>query len=321
MKRFWKPFLLLLAAGLMTLTSCKKDEDEEVATPPQQQTIAGLAAGNNNLSILVRALQRAGLVNTLNGAGPYTVFAPTNDAFTAAGFTLDYINGLSDADVDNVLKPILLYHVLSGEVKAAQVTTGYVSTLSQGGSGLDNAAYSMYISTASGVVINGGATVVTADVDASNGVVHVVDEVISLPTIATFASVDPNLSTLLSAVILADLDDELSDDAYGPVTVFAPTNDAFTASGIDLGATSSGDAADVILGHVVSGNVRSSELSNGQAVATNNSAVDLTVNIAGAAVTLDVDNGDSGIDVVAFDVQAQNGVVHVVNQVILAPAP
>jgi uncharacterized surface protein with fasciclin (FAS1) repeats len=328
MKRFWKPFLLILAAGMVTLSSCKKDDDDEdpvADTPAQQQTIAGLASSNSNsnsnLSILTRALERADLVNTLNGSAQYTVFAPTNDAFIAAGYTLDVINGLSDADVDNVLTPILLNHVLSGEVKAAQVTTGYVSTLSEGGADVDNAAYSMYISTASGVVINGGPTVVTADVDASNGVVHVVDEVILLPTIATFVAADPNLSTLLAAAQLAELDDELADEEYGPVTVFAPNNTAFTNSGINLITTSQGDAASVILGHLVTGNVRSTELSDGQPVATNNTAVDLTVNISGSSVTLDVDGGTSGIGVTAFDIQAQNGVVHVVDEVILAPAP
>lgn len=145
---------------------------EEPATQDQQDIVA-LATGNENLSTLVTAVQAAGLVETLQGEGPFTVFAPTNDAFTAlpAG-TLDT---LLQPENKEQLSAILTYHVVAGEVKSSDLKDGQVVTTVQGGTLTVNIADGKVILTdAKGNKVN----VVTADVDASNGVVHVIDGVV-----------------------------------------------------------------------------------------------------------------------------------------------
>lgn len=132
--------------------------------------IVAIAMETESLSTLVAALQAADLVGTLQGAGPFTVFAPTNEAFAA----------LPEGTLDELLKPenkerlvaILTYHVVSGEVMSSDLTDGMTATV--------NGA-EVTVNTANGAQVN-GANVVTADVDASNGVVHVIDAVILPPT-------------------------------------------------------------------------------------------------------------------------------------------
>ncbi len=134
----------------------------------QQNTIADVAMGNQNLSTLVKAVQAGGLVETLSSEGPYTVFAPTNDAFNALDqSTLD--NLLMEENQDQ-LKNILTYHVVEGSVMAADLSDGQTVTTLQGNE--------LEVSIQDGNVMINGAQVVTADVEASNGVVHVIDQVL-----------------------------------------------------------------------------------------------------------------------------------------------
>jgi uncharacterized surface protein with fasciclin (FAS1) repeats len=179
-------FLMLFVALSTTFTSCKDDEEEDTT-----KNIVELAQGNPDLSSLVAAVQRAGLVEALSDESKqYTVFAPTNAAF-AAFLTANGFANL-DAVPEAALKNLLLNHVLGSEVKAAAVTTGYVKTLATYSTTTSNV--SMYLSTSSGVKINGGPTVINADVDANNGVVHVVDAVIGIPVVPTFAVANPDFS-------------------------------------------------------------------------------------------------------------------------------
>jgi len=259
-------FAFALLALSLGFVAC--GDDDPVDGP---KTITELASETSNLSSLVAALDAADLVSTLNGAGPFTVFAPTDAAFDA--FLSD--NGfaaLGDVPTD-VLKNILLNHVVAGKVVSSDLSTGYVESSATGAGGNP---MNMYISTDGGVTVNGGSDVSTADIDASNGVIHIVDAVIGLPTVVTFATADPTFANLASALTRPSLGVDyvgtLSGD--GPFTVFAPTNDAFVALLGELGLGGLADIDDATLNavlqyHVVNGaNVRAGDLSDGQSVTT-----------------------------------------------------
>jgi len=271
-------------------------------------TIADNAVANSSFTSLVAALQKANLVSALADTSKrYTVFAPTNDAFTALLTSLG--TSLSNLTA-GTLSPILLYHVLSGFIPAASVKAGYFPTLSTAfGKNMD-----VQVAVGSGVLLNNSSNVIATDVVATNGIIHVIDKVLLPPTVVDLATQNSIFSTLVLAVVKADLATTLA--GTGPFTVFAPTNDAFTAlfaalkvSGID--ALTKDQLTPILLAHVVSGNVQSGDLVSGS-VPTLNSAAPLKVTVSGSGVTL---NGN--INVVLANVQGSNGVVHVIDKVIV----
>ena len=300
---------LLLALPFL-FVACGDDDDPEPMNEPM--SIVEIAAGDAQFSTLVAALTQADLVSVLEGNGPFTVFAPTNAAFTAAGIDLNTIS-------DEALKEVLLYHVLGG----AKITSGdladgqtYASTASTYGPG--GTQLSVLIEKgANGVVLNGDTNVSTADVDATNGVIHIVDKVIMPLDVVGHALANSNFTTLVGALGAADgnLVDLLQTD--GPFTVFAPLNSAFTAIQSTVDGLSTDQLAKVLTYHVVTpGNVRSSDLSNGQEVTSANASEKFTVNINGDEVTLTDANG--GVSkVLLTDVQGTNGVIHVLESVII----
>lgn len=306
--------LFLLLGTAAAFTACKDDDD---ASDPK--TIAALAQGNADLTTLVAALQRADLVNTLNGTGPFTVFAPTNAAFNDLLKSLN-LTKLEDVPVET-LKSILLYHVVSGDVRSTQLSTGYVSSLSPFGNN-SNVTLSLYVEKGTGVKINKDVSVTTADVVASNGVVHIVDKVIVPPTVVNTALNNSQFSSLVAALTRADLGVNYVQilSGTGPFTVFAPTNAAFSALLTELNlpnlaAVPAATLNDVLQYHVVgNANVRSNQLTNGQQVTTFGGGK-FTVNLTGGAKITDAKNRVANIVVV--DVQATNGVVHAIDKVIL----
>jgi len=271
-------------------------------------SISDHAVANPVFTSLVAALSKANLVSALNDkTKTYTVFAPTNDAFaallTALGVTL---NDLSAA----TLSPILLYHVVNGYVPAVAVTAGYVPTLSTA----FGKNVSLQISVTGGVKLNNTVNVIATDVVATNGIVHVIDKVLLPPTVVEIAQQNSLFSTLVLAVIKADLAGTLS--GMGPFTVFAPTNEAFAALFTTLGVTgidalSKAALTPILLAHVVSGNVQSGSLISGN-VPTLNPAKSLNIVVSTSGVTI-----DGSINVIKADVQGKNGVVHVINKVIV----
>ncbi|MCK6693203.1 MAG: fasciclin domain-containing protein [Thermoanaerobaculia bacterium] len=309
MKNFLFVLLLTLGSGVL-FTSCKEDGDGA-------QSVVDLAISNENLSILVDALQRADLATTLNGDGPFTVLAPTNAAFTALLNTLG-VSSLNDIPVDQ-LRNILLNHVISGNVRSTDLATGYVATLA---TGPNNSPISLYVDITSGVKFNGTANVSTADIIGSNGVVHVIEQVITIPTVVNHALANPNFSTLVAALTRPDLGVDYVSvlSGNGPFTVFAPTNAAFAALLQELGASSLNDIPAATLNavlqyHVVSGaNVRASQLSNNQQVTTFQGG-QFTVTLSDGAKIRDAKNRVANI--IATDVQGGNGVVHAIDKVIL----
>lgn len=311
--KFLLPALFL--GAVVSFSSCSEDDDDVIV---EEQNIVELAQGNADLSSLVAAATRAGLVDELSDENSnLTVFAPTNAAFSAF-LTANGFASVDEVPVD-LLTQILLNHVVGSELKAADLTTGYVSTLATFGATTAN--ISLFVNTSGGVTLNGGAAVATADVDASNGVVHVIDEVIGLPTVVTFATSNPDFSILVQALTRPDLTTDFVEilSGAGPFTVFAPTNAAFAALLTELGVASLNDIPvatleAVLTYHVVGANVRAAALSEGQVVTTLNGGT-FTIGLTGGASITDENNRVANI--VATDVQGANGVVHVLDKVIL----
>lgn len=307
----------LIAFMALGFTSCNDDDDAPVVTP--STTITDLAVATPNLSILVQALTKADLANTLKGAGPFTVFAPTNAAFTE--FLVD--NGFANLDAVPVatLKEILLNHVVSGAVQSSGLTNNtYIKTLGKGSASSTN-TLSMYVDTTDGVLLNGVSAVTTPNVIASNGVIHIVDAVIGLPTIVTHAAANPNFSTLASIVTSSAqsaVATALTTNT-SPLTVFAPTNAAFTtalgAGGFANGATDA-QVTKVLQYHVTAaGNVLASTLTNGQVVPMITDPVqNITIDLSSGAKIMDTSSTKANI--IVTDVQCANGVIHAVDKVL-----
>ncbi|MFY0481038.1 fasciclin domain-containing protein [Flavobacterium sp. PLA-1-15] len=316
--------LALFVLTAFFLTSCSNDDDGTVVVP--QQSIVDITVSNPDFSILVQALTKANLVTTLDGDGPFTVFAPTNSAFTA----FLSANGFASLDAvpADVLKQVLLNHVVSGENLSTDLSTGYVTTLGKGSASTSN-NLSMFVNTTNGVVLNGGttnggATVTTADIEASNGVIHVVNGVIGLPTIVNHAIANPSFEILVQALTRNDQPDFagiLSGTASSPFTVFAPTDEAFVDLLAELELSSLANVPQAVLEntlkyHVVAGaNILSSSLTNNQSVTTFQGGT-FTVELPSSGPQIrDANNRVSLI--IATDVQASNGVIHALDKVIL----
>jgi len=191
---------------------------DTVLSLPEPKTVVDLAVATPDLSTLVTALKAADLVSTLEGKGPFTVFAPTNEAF--AKLPPLYLKLLLDPKNVKTLQKLLTYHVVAGSVFSKDIKNNQVVKTVEG------ETVTAHVS-AAGIKIN-NSTVTTADVAAQNGVVHVIDTVLmpsGMDTIVDLAVATPDLSTLVTALKAADLVKTL--EGKGPFTVFAPTNEAF----------------------------------------------------------------------------------------------
>lgn len=321
MKKLKNISLLLFA--VFALYSCTEEDTETPKENPQILNIVETAQATADLSSLVAAVIEADLAATLSGPGPFTVLAPTNEAF--ATFLSE--NGWADVTEipDEALEQVLLNHVISGNVASTDLTSagsGYTNTLATGSG---NNSMSIYYNTDEGVKFNNVASVLTADVSASNGTVHIVDKVIGLPTVVTFATADPNFSILVSALTRESSYTyvETLSTADGtdpaPFTMFAPTNDAFVSLLEELDLASLGDVPTETLTstlntHVVAkANVQSTGLSDGMIIKTLGGT--LTANVTGGATL--TDSKDRVSNIIAVDVQASNGVIHAIDKVVL----
>ena len=329
-------------------------EPEEPAAPG---TIVEVAVESGSFPTLVAAVQAAGLVDALNSEGPFTVFAPTEEAFAAALAALDMTAAEVLADTD-LLTAVLTYHVLPLEAPAELVLT------------LDGQSVTTVNGADINVTIDGGtvmvndATVVATDIAASNGIIHVIDTVLLPPmpepepepapepapppepapapppepapappppaaepepeepaapgTIVEVAVASGAFPTLVAAVQAAGLVDVLNSD--GPFTVFAPTEEAFAAALAALDMTAAEVLADTdlltaVLTYHVLPLAAPAELVltlDGQSVTTVNGA-DITVTIDGGTVMV------NDATVVATDIAASNGIIHVIDTVLLPP--
>ena len=275
--------------------------------------IVDTAVAAGSFTTLVAAVQAADLVDTLKGEGPFTVFAPTDDAFAALladlGMTAEQLLA------SDILTDVLLYHVVPIKVMSTDLVDG-ATVATVGGSEITVSLDPVQIN---------DANVVTADIVASNGVIHVIDKVLLPPsdegsTGATADIVDTaiaagSFTTLVAALQKAGLVDALkkTDTQY---TVFAPTDEAFAALLASLGVTAEellnrSDLADILLYHVIGVKVMSSDLTDGMEATTLGGKV-LKISLDPAMVN------DSNI--VTADIEATNGVIHVIDAVLLPPA-
>lgn len=302
------------------------EETEEPREEPSAAalSIVDIAIQDGRFTTLVTALEAAGLVETLQGEGPFTIFAPTDDAFAA--LPEGALEGLL-ADPE-ALTEVLLYHGISGSLKAADV----VSFDGQEVATLSGQAVNVMLDGES-VMIN-EATVIITDIEGSNGVIHVIDAVLLPPaeemsaakddmaddemektdqTVVDIALADENFSTLVTALGAAGLVEALQGD--GPFTVFAPTNEAFDAlpeGALEDLLADTEALTDVLLYHVVEGEAMAADVVelDGQKIETLLGQY-LDTSIDGESVMVD------DTQVIAADVKASNGVIHVIDSVLL----
>jgi transforming growth factor-beta-induced protein len=327
MKRF-SIFAMLLTVTALVLAACAPaatptpapeptSMPKPTATPEPEvmpQDIVDIAVADGRFNTLVAAVTAAGLVDTLKGEGPFTVFAPTDDAF--AKLPAGTIDELLKPENKQALTDILLYHVVSGKVMAADVVGLKSATTLLG--------KDVAIKVDMGNVYINDAQVIITDIEASNGVIHVIDSVILPPadeaaapgTIVDIAAADERFSTLVAAVTAAGLVDTLKGE--GPFTVFAPTNDAFAA--LPAGTLDSlllpenkQQLTDILLYHVVSGKVMASDVI-GLSAAPTVLGKDITIKVKDGKVYL-----NDTVQVIITDIEASNGVIHVIDAVLLPP--
>jgi transforming growth factor-beta-induced protein len=292
-----RKLIVLLISATLSFSAFAEGADEKMVSGD----IVDIAADNGSFSTLVAALEAADLVDVLRGNGPFTVFAPTDEAFAKlpAG-TVEALLG----DIP-VLTSILLYHVVPGYLTAEQVVS---ITSAQSASGV---AFPVEVS--GGSVRVSGSTVLATDVLASNGVIHVVDSVMLPPNqdIVDMAASNEAFSTLVAAVQAADLVDTLKSD--GPFTVFAPTDDAFAKlpkGTVDALLKDIPTLKSILLYHVVPGLVTADQV-GGISSAETALGQDFSVKVSNMGVFVDQ------AQVIGTDIFATNGVIHVIDTVIL----
>lgn len=301
----WPLFMAFTA--MATFSSCNDDEQ------PSDTSITGVVVADANFSSLETAVKRAGLAATLQGVGPYTVFAPDNAAFAAAGLTDAAINATSPAD----LSTLLLYHTLGARIAAADVPAGpnaKVTTAS---------GDSVFVTrNAAGVFIN-GIQVTQANIEASNGIVHKIGSVLQPPigtTVQTAIAVsggDNGLDSLVVAVTTAGIESVLNGNI---LTVFAPTNKAFRELLTALSFTRISQIplptlTAVLTYHVVAGRAFSSDLSNGSLTMFAGGAS--TVVLGSGATIRGNGNGGNASNIIRTNVVTRTGVVQVIHRVLL----
>lgn len=318
--------LAVVTVALLSF-SCESDSENVIAKYPTIVEI--LDADAANFSILKAALVKTNLLNTFRNPGSYTVLAPKNSAFIAAGMTEASIAATTTSGDIAALSRILRYHVLTvGTLAANLPTNGYINTFSPYGSST-SVSISLYTNKTNGVVINGGntnggATVLQADINASNGVIHVISHVLSVPKVHNLIIANPDLSGLVGVLTSAPQAAVLTDittTATGATTalsrtVFAPTNAAFGSAAF-LTGQSDANITKVLRYHLVNNNLRASFAN---AFAT--TATTLTTQLTGqtttiAAGTLNIaDITAVNATIKSINIQGSNGVAHIIDKVL-----
>lgn len=311
MNRWLRVFVSLAAAGLVA--ACGGGDDDDPGTVAQEAQAGGFTA-------LVAAVDKAGLTAALSDpAARLTVFAPSDEAFgtlaTQLGF--DSATAMVQALPATALASILTYHVLPTQLSAADLAAGgdTQETLYE----FEEAPATLALDTESGVVITDEAlttaTVTAADVAASNGVIHAIDKVLVPPgvlNVVQMAQVNPLFTSLVGAVVAADLQGTLS--GTGPFTVFAPINDAFEDIAATVAGLTTAELTTVLTYHVLNGQVLAADIPFGTPVATL-AGQNITIN-AGDPPTI-TDTTTTPASIAATDVRASNGVIHVLDKVLL----
>lgn len=318
-----------MIACMATFTACDDDDDDN-PTPATNnpsgptgptQNIAEIAIADSRTDSLVVALSHANLVSTFQSAGTYTVFAPTNEAFAALISSNSNWNRITDIDT-LTLQNVLKYHVLGTKVMSGDLNDDlYANTLNT--TGPNNESTVIEIDVTGGVKLNNRASVTQANIEATNGVIHVIDSVIMTQNVVGLALNDERFSTLVSALQVFGNTYINTLSGNGPFTVFAPTNDAFQAL-LDSDSTwnslsdiPTATLQAVIEYHVITaGNVQSDQLTNNQSIPTFGGS-NLTVDLSNGAQLQTASAAQGNVNIIVTDVQGNNGVIHAVDQVLL----
>lgn len=298
--------LSLASGAALTLSACGGGDGYDVVE---------VLSSYPEYSLLVEAVQAAGLVNNLKGRGPFTVFAPNNTAFTNLLTEL----GTSAQDLfanKGLLTTVLTYHVLGSRVTAADIPfESDITTVQKG---------TFSIANEEGPVITDGrgrtSNIKVTNLYASNGVIHGIDKVI-LPankdiTVADVAALTPGFSILAKALLEAKLVTTLQGE--GPFTVFAPTNAAFES--LSVSATTVGSVANldqILTYHVVPGKVFAAQVADllGDPITTVQGST-FTINSVDGKLLITDGQGNNNAEIVTTDIEARNGVIHVISKLI-----
>lgn len=287
--------------------ACGDDDDDERPPTdgvPQERTIIDAAREAGTFTTLLGALDQTGLTATLEGEGPFTVFAPTDEAFDL--LPTDALAGL-DADT---LTRILTFHVVAGELAATDVA-GSTSLDTVEGSPLSVGIFG------AALLLDGLAQIRQTDVIADNGVIHVIDGVMLPPDVdfpgdlVDALSAYPVFSTLVSGLQAADLVDTLRTDNDGAgFTVFAPIDPAFDDLGVDLASLTTPQLSALLRNHVVGEEVAAADVVAMDAVPTLQPG-QVSVDVIGDRVVL-----DDEADIIRADLRTSNGIIHVIDAVL-----
>jgi transforming growth factor-beta-induced protein len=312
LRDFLKAGLALVMAA--ALAACGGDNDDPPAV--KQGNIAEVAQ-QQGFSALLAAVTKAGIANTLTDANSQlTVFAPTDRAFGDLATRLGFADATAmvNALPASALQSILSYHVLGTRKLAADLSAGGATQATA--YTYANAPATLAFDFSNGVRITDAAlttaSVVSANVQASNGVIHAVDKVLVPPgvlNVVQMAQVNPQFSSLVGAVVSANLQGTLG--GAGPFTVFAPTNAAFAAAPQGL---TTDQLRTVLTYHVLAGQVLSTQIPFGTPVAT---VAGQNITIAAGTPPTIRDTSATQARIVAVDVRASNGVIHVIDKVLI----
>jgi transforming growth factor-beta-induced protein len=299
--RLLRRFAPVVMMAVTALVGCS--DDDAIIEPARPATIVAAAQGSPDLSTLVTALTAANLTTTLSGPGPFTVFAPVNSAFNAV--PADVLQRLLEAGNVEILSKVLRYHVVPGRVLAADLQEGQEVTTIEG--------TTLRITLAGGARVN-NARITTTDIQTDNGVVHLIDGVLTESLDIVDVATIRGFSSLVSAVATAGLVDAVRGNGAGQgITVFAPTNAAFDALGALPGNP---ELSQVLTYHVVAGRALAASLSDNQMLTTLQGG---TVRFRTNPTRLE--GIGNTVNITATDIVAKNGVIHVIDAVLLPTAP
>jgi uncharacterized surface protein with fasciclin (FAS1) repeats len=310
----------------ITAFSCSKNDNAVTETEEIKTILSNVISKEPSLSMVEKALKKTELINRFQTDEQFTFFAPTNEALTtfltSKGYTIETVP-------NDFLRNVLLNHIVSGKKLISDLTTGYQKTLAFG-SASTSSTLSLYINTASSVKLNGKSNVIIQNVMATNGVIHFVDTVIDLPSISDHLTANANFSELVAAYtnvfVIGPSQPEVVTILSGITssTIFAPTNQAFSAFNTELingsntpngwSGISMENRVNIVKYHIVSRNVPSLELIVSQSFRSLLSPQFFTIKSSSPLQIIDVSNRISKI--IYTDIQCTNGTIHTIDKVL-----
>lgn len=303
--KFITRWMIATLAALVIVPGCRKDDKVQAA-----ETIAKKLTDDPNLSLFRAAMIKARLETFTEGPGPFTVFAPDNDAFKANGINTDADLAKIDS---NTLVQVMTYHIIASKRLSVEIPIGPNAPIAT-----QYAALNVFASKNDKGMFFNGTKVTSTDIECSNGVIHVVNKVLIPPvnSILNYLMATPNHQLLLLAVGRAGPTTTISPATSAPVTVFAPTNAAFLASGLDSAAivnTSPGTLTSILRYHIVSGRLFSSDFKADSLKTLHGSKVLISLNTSPKVKGIK----NAGLsNIFNGDYNANNGVVHAIDSVL-----